>query len=324
MHGRDMIGIFGSLTFSNSVVELERNDRTSPKMTVNSTSSPIPFRRSNVDSAVKSNTVIEPSKGLFHLDLAELWLYRELLYFMAWREIKIRYKQTVIGAAWAIVQPLLTMLIFTIVFGQFAKIPSDGLPYALFAYTALLPWEYFSQAISRSGGSLVNDANLIRKVYFPRLIIPLAAVVTPLVDICLSFTILLGMMAWFGFAPTLGVLMLPLFLLLAVVTALSVTLWLAPLNVRFRDVRYAIPFLIQVWMYASPIAYPVSLIPEQWRLVYSLNPLVGVIEGFRWALLGNESPDFTAIAVSTIAVLMFLSGGLIYFKRMEQTFADVI
>lgn len=294
-------------------------------MTVNTMSSPASLSGSHrTSSTAATSIIIEARKGLFHLDLAEVWLYRELLYFLTWREIKVRYKQTVIGAAWAVLQPVLTMLIFTVVFGQFAKIPSDGLPYALFAYTGLLPWEYFAQALGRSGVSLVGDANLISKVYFPRLIIPLATAVTPLVDFCLSFSVLLAMMIWFGAAPGWGVLFLPLFLSLALATALSVSLWLAPLNVRYRDVRHAIPFLIQVWMYASPIAYPVSLVPVEWRLLYSLNPMVGVIEGFRWALLGKDSPDLGIMAVSTGAVLALLAGGLIYFRRMERTFADVI
>jgi len=271
-----------------------------------------------------SCTVIQPNQGLLHLDLWAIWQYRELLYFLAWREIKVRYKQTVIGMAWAILQPLLTMTIFTIIFGNFAKIPSDGLPYPLFAYTALLPWEYFSQAISRSGVSLVSDANLIQKVYFPRLIIPLVAVVTPLVDFSLSFLVLLGMMVWFGVAPTWGVVALPLFLLLALLTTLAVGLWLSTLNVKYRDIRYTIPFLIQVWMYATPIAYPISLIPEKYRLLYSLNPMVGIVEGFRWALLGKESPDFRVMAVSASVVLALLFGGIVYFKKMEKTFADVI
>jgi len=268
--------------------------------------------------------VIEPRKGLLDLDLEALWEYRELLYFLVWRNVKVRYKQTVIGAGWVIVQPLLTMMIFTVIFSYMAKIPSDGLPYAIFAYTALVPWNYFSQAMSRSGTSLVGDANLISKVYFPRLIIPLASVVTPAVDFFLPFLILLGLMVWFGIAPTWGVLALPLFLLLALMTALAVGLWLSPLNVKYRDVGYTIPFFSQFWMYASPVVYPVSLVPEKWRLLYSLNPMAGVIEGFRWALLGKESPDFGVMAVSAAAVLVLLVGGIIYFKRMERTFADVV
>ena len=247
--------------------------------------------------------VIQPGEGLFSLDLGAVWRYRELLYFLVWRDVQVRYKQTVIGIGWAILQPLLAMVIFTVIFGNFAQIPSDGLPYPIFAYTALLPWTYFAQALSRSGTSLVGNANLITKVYFPRLLIPLASVLAPAVDFLLSFLILLGLMAWFGVVPTWGVLALPLFLLLAVMTALAVVLWLAPLNVQYRDVGYTIPFLIQVWMYASPVAYPVSIVPEQWRLLYSLNPMVGVIEGFRWALLGKASPDYMAMAVSAVTVV---------------------
>jgi lipopolysaccharide transport system permease protein len=216
------------------------------------------------------------------------------------------------------------MVIFTIVFGNFAKIPSDGLPYPVFAYTALLPWTYFAQAIGRSGVSVVGSANLISKVYFPRLIIPLSAAVAPLVDFAIAFVILLVMMAWFGIEPTWGVLALPLFLLMALATALAVGLWLSALNVRYRDVGYIIPFLIQIWMYASPVVYPVSLVPEKWRLLYSLNPMAGVIEGFRWAVLNKELPDFEVIAASAIIVMMLLFGGLIYFRRMERTFADIV
>ena len=268
--------------------------------------------------------VIEPRRGLFDLDLEAVWEYRELLYFLAWRHVKVRYKQTAIGAAWVILQPLLTMMVFTVVFSYLAKIPSDGLPYPIFAYTALLPWTYFSQALTRGGGSLVGSANLISKVYFPRLLIPLASVLTPLVDFGLSFVILLGLMVWYGIAPTWGVLALPLLLLVALLTALAVSLFLSALNVKYRDVGHIIPFLTQFWMYASPVIYPVSLIPERWRLLYSLNPMVGVIEGFRWALLGKESPDFMAMAVSAAVVLALLLGGVVYFKRMERTFADVI
>ena len=269
--------------------------------------------------------IIQPSKSLFDLDLQSVWQYRELLYFIVWREVKVRYKQTAIGAAWAIFQPLMTMVIFTIVFGNFAKIPSDGLPYSIFTYTALLPWTYFSQAISRSSASLVGNANLLTKVYFPRLIIPLAGVTAPAVDFVLSFVILLGLMLWYGVAPTWGgVFALPFFLLLALITALAISLWLAPLNVKYRDVGHTLPFLVQFWMYASPVAYPVSLVPQKWRLLYSLNPLVGVIEGFRWALLGKDSPDLTVMAVSTGVILVLLFGGIVYFKRMEKTFADVV
>ena len=240
--------------------------------------------------------LIAPTRGLFDLDLKAVWDYRELLYFMVWRDVKVRYKQTVIGVAWVVLQPLLTMILFTVIFGYLARIPSDGLPYPLFAYTALLPWTYFSQALTRSGGGLVGNANLISKVYFPRLIIPLSSVVVPVVDLLLCFVILLGLMIWYGVAPTWGVLALPLFLLLALMTALAVGLLLSPLHVKYRDVGYVVPFLVQFWMFASPVIYPVSLVPEQWRLLYSLNPMVGVIEGFRWALLGKESPDFRVMS----------------------------
>jgi len=268
--------------------------------------------------------VIQAQRGVGHPDVAALWEYRELLYFFVWRDLKVRYKQTLIGASWAIFQPAVTMVIFTVIFGNLAKIPSDGLPYAVFAYTALVPWTYFSQAFTGSGLCLVNSAHLITKVYFPRLIIPLAAVITPAVDFLFSFLLLLGLVAWFGITPTWGLLALPLFLLLALITALAVGLWLSPLNVRYRDVGHTIPFLTQIWLFASPVAYPVSLIPDSWRLVYSLNPMVGVIEGFRWALLGKENPDFTVMLVSATVILALLVGGILFFKRMERTFADVI
>ena len=279
-------------------------------------------RTSRVGAAPR--VVIEPRNGLFDLDLQSVWQYRELLYFLVWRDVKVRYKQTVIGAGWAILQPLMTMIIFTVVFSYLAKIPSDGMPYPIFAYTALLPWTYFSQAVSRSGVGLVSNTNLITKVYFPRLLLPLATVVTPAVDFSLSFLVLLGLMVWYGIAPTWGVLALPFFLLLALMTALTVSLYLSALNVKFRDVKHIIPFLIQFWMYASPVIYPVSLVPEKWRLLYSLNPMVGVIEGFRWAMLGNTAPDFRVMAVSALVVVALLFAGLIYFKHMERTFADVI
>jgi lipopolysaccharide transport system permease protein len=268
--------------------------------------------------------VIQPPSGLDNLDVAALWEYRELLYFLVWRDVKVRYKQSFIGAGWAIIQPVMTMAIFTVVFGNFAKIPSDGVPYAVFAYTALLPWTYFSSALSRSGTGLVSNANLITKVYFPRLIIPLASVIAPAVDFLFAFLVLLGLMAWFGIAPTWGILALPLFFLLAMITALAIGLWLSPLNARYRDVGHTIPFLTQFWMFASPVVYPVSLIPESWRLIYSLNPMVGVIEGFRWALLGKENPDFAPMLVSVAVVLVLLAGGIVFFKRMERTLADVI
>jgi lipopolysaccharide transport system permease protein len=275
--------------------------------------------------AVRKPTVeIQPNKGLFHLELKAVWEYRELLYFLIWRDVKVRYKQTAIGAGWAILQPLMTTMIFTVIFGNLAQIPSDGLPYAIFAYTALLPWNHFSQAVSRSGVSLVGSAHLISKVYFPRLIVPISAAMAPLVDFAMAFVILVGMMVWFGIAPTVGVVALPLFLLLTLMTALAVGLWLTALDVRYRDVGHTIPFLIQFWMFASPVIYPLGIVPERWRTLYSLNPTVGVIEGFRWALLGNESPDFGVMAVSAIMVMVLLLGGIVYFNQMEQTFADIV
>ncbi|MGH7231319.1 MAG: ABC transporter permease [Nitrospiraceae bacterium] len=273
---------------------------------------------------ITPKVVIEPRKSFFYLNLTELWQYRELLYFLIWRDVKVRYKQTVIGAGWVMLQPLMTMLILAVVFGYFAGIPSDGLPYPIFAFTALLPWNYFAQAVNRSGTSLVNNANLVSKVYFPRMIIPLAAALSPLMDFLVAFTILMALMIWYNITPTWGVLALPLFLLLAVLTAWTVSLFLSALYVKYRDVGHIIPFLIQFWMFASPVVYPVSLVPDQWRLVYSLNPMVGVIEGFRWALLGKASPDFGVITMSTIVVMVLLWAAIVYFVRMERNFADVI
>jgi lipopolysaccharide transport system permease protein len=267
---------------------------------------------------------IGPSRGWVSVKLSELWTYRELLYFLIWRDVKVRYKQTVIGIGWAILQPLLTMVIFTMIFGNFAKIPSDGLPYPVFAFTALLPWNLFAGALNRCTLSLVGSANLITKVYFPRLIVPVSAIISGIIDFAIAFVFLLGLMLWFHIVPTWGAIALPIFLLLTLITALAVGLWLSALDVRYRDVGHAIPFLIQIWMFLSPVAYPLSVVPEKWRLLYSLNPMVGVIEGFRWALLGKESPDFKVIAVSTAVVVALLLSGLVYFKRIERTFADVV
>jgi lipopolysaccharide transport system permease protein len=267
---------------------------------------------------------IEPSRGWVSVKLSELWTYRELLYFLVWRDVKVRYKQTVIGIGWTILQPLTTMLIFTMIFGNFAKVPSDGVPYPVFVYTALLPWNLFAGALNRCTVSLVGNANLITKVYFPRLIVPASAIISGIIDFAIAFVFLLGMMLWFNIVPTWDAIALPIFLLLTLITALAVGLWLSALNVRYRDVGHTIPFLIQVWMFLSPVAYPASLVPEKWRLLYSLNPMAGVIEGFRWALVGKESPAFELIAISTGIVVALLLGGLVYFKRMERTFADVI
>jgi lipopolysaccharide transport system permease protein len=268
--------------------------------------------------------LIKPSRGWLSFNLKEIWAYRELLYFLIWRDVKVKYKQTIIGAAWAILQPFMTMIVFTFVFRKIAGIPSDGIPYPIFAYTALLPWNLFSGALDRSTMSLVAQSNLISKVYFPRLIIPFSATLSGLVDFMIAFVILVGMMVWYHILPTLAVLYLPLFMILALSAALSVGLWLSAINVRYRDVGHTVPFLIQIWMFASPVAYPVSMVPAEWRLLYSLNPLAGVIEGFRWGLLGKGHPDFVVITISTIMVAALLFGGIAYFKRTEKTFADMI
>ncbi len=268
-------------------------------------------------------TVIEPSHGWVALKLRELWEYRELLYFLIWRDIKVRYKQTALGAAWAIIQPLFTMVVFSIFFGSLAKVPSDGIPYPLFSYAALLPWTFFASGMSQSSNSLVGSAHLITKVYFPRLVVPLATVVSGVLDFAIAFVVLLGMIFYYGIQPTSAVAWLPLFLLLALVTALGVGLWLSALNVQYRDIRYAVPFLTQFWLFATPVAYPSSLLSEPWRTLYGLNPMVGVVEGFRWALLGSRPPG-PMLGVSALAALVLLVGGLYYFRHMEKTFADVV
>ncbi|GGL22158.1 ABC transporter permease [Caulobacter rhizosphaerae] len=267
---------------------------------------------------------IRPGRALGKLELGELWRYRELLYFLILRELKIRYRQAAIGAAWALIQPIMTVAIFSVVFGHFAKMPSGGVPYPIFAFTAVLPWMYFAEAVRRGSTGLVADSDLIRKIYFPRLLVPLAMVAAPLIDFAAGFVVLLVILAFYQVPITLYILLLPLFLLVALSLSLSVALWLGPLSVRFRDVMHALPFAIQVWMYASPIAYPMAIVPERWRLLYSLNPMVGVIEGFRWVLLRDGHPDFRAIAISCVIISACLVGGLVYFKKMERSFADVI
>lgn len=268
--------------------------------------------------------VIEPPRSWPSLDLAGLWQYRDLLYFLTWRDVKVRYKQAALGVGWAVIQPLLTMVVFSVIFGQLAKLPSDGIPYPIFSYVALLPWQFFAGALQRSGMSLVNNSTLLTKVYFPRLIIPLAAVAAGLVDFCVSFVVLLGMMVYYGVTPTSATLWLPAFVLLAVVTATAVGLWTSALNVQYRDVGYLLPFLIQIWMYASPVAYSASLVPTGlWRLVYGLNPIAGVIQGFRWALLGGSPPD-GLMAISVVVSLLLLFTGALVFRRMEASFADVV
>jgi lipopolysaccharide transport system permease protein len=268
--------------------------------------------------------VIEPSHGWVAPRLGEIWAYRGLFYFLVWRDVKVRYKQTALGAAWAILQPFLTMVVFSIFFGRLANVPSDGIPYPIFAYTALLPWQLFAHALTESGNSLVNNQELVTKVYFPRLIIPLSAVLAGLVDFCLAFTVLIGMMYYYGITPGLAIFTLPFFIFVACMAALAVGLWLAALNVQYRDVRYTIPFLTQFWLFITPIAYPASLVPEQWRLLYGLNPMLGVVEGFRWALLGKADALGPAVFVSLAMTVLLLVGGLYYFRRVERTFADVV
>ncbi len=267
---------------------------------------------------------IERSRGWVALQLKELWAYRELLYFLVWRDVKVRYKQTALGVSWAIIQPVFTMVVFSLFFGRLAKMPSDGIPYPLFSYAALVPWTFFSHGLTLASNSLVGSANLIKKVYFPRLAIPIASVTSGVIDFVIAFIVLLGMMIYYGIVPTLNVIWLPLLLLITFITSLGVSLWLSALNVQFRDVRYMIPFLTQLWLFATPIAYPSSLLSEPWRTLYSLNPMVGVVEGFRWALLGTDTAPGPILIVSSLAALALLVGGAFYFRRLEKTFADVV
>lgn len=267
---------------------------------------------------------LAPAKGWVGLRLRELWDYHELLYFLVWRDVKVRYKQTALGAAWAIIQPLFMMIVFTLFFHRLAKIPSDGLPYQLFAYAALVPWTFFANGLTQSADSLVGSANLIRKVYFPRLAIPIASVLAGVVDFTIAFVVLLLMMVYYGVSPTINIVWLPLLLLLALTTALGVGLWLSALNVQFRDVRYAVPFLMQFWMLATPIAYSSSALPEPWRTWYGLNPMSGVVEGFRWALLGKSESPGGIVWVSALVAVTLLIGGAYYFRRMEKSFADLV
>lgn len=271
-----------------------------------------------------SSLIIRPPGGWTAIGLKELWEYRELLYFLTWRDIKVRYKQTVLGAAWAILQPFLMMVVFSLFFGYLAGVPSDGIPYPVFTYCALLPWQLFAHALGESSNSLVANERLITKVFFPRLVVPLSAVLGGLVDFMIAFVILLGMMAYYRIVPTVMVLTLPLFILLAIITALAVGLWLSALNVKYRDVRYTIGFITQFWLFATPVAYSSTLVPHRWRALYGLNPMAGVVEAFRWALLGRKEGPGAMLAVSVVVVVLLLVGGLYYFRRMEQTFADVV
>lgn len=269
-------------------------------------------------------TTIQPSRGWVKLDLKSLWEYRELLYFLVWRDVKVRYKQTALGILWAVLQPFLIMVVFSIFFGRLAGISSNGVPYPIFVYTGLLPWQLFAFSLTEAGNSLVSNQQLLKKIYFPRLVIPIAVVLAGLVDFCIAFVILIGMMLFYGIVPTMAILTLPLFILLAMATALAVGLWLSALNVQYRDVRYTIPFLTQFWFFATPIAYASNLVPAQWQVLYGLNPMAGVVEGFRWALLGQAGGTGSLIVLSGVIVIALLFSGLAYFRRMEKTFADVV
>lgn len=287
-------------------------------------------RRKGIQSSIREEAevlqplvTIVPSPKWPTLGLGELWQYRGLLFFLVWRDLKVRYKQTALGVTWAVLQPFMTMVVFSVFFGSLADVPSDGYPYPVFTYAALLPWQLFSHALSESANSLVTNESLITKVYFPRLVIPLSAVLAGLVDFALAFMVLVGMLWFYGIGPTSAVFALPLFVLLACISALAVGLWLSALNVRYRDVRHTLPFLTQIWLFATPIAYPMSIVPEQWRTLYGLNPMVGVVEGFRWCLLGQSTLDFSVL-VSTGVAIVLLVGGLFYFRHSEKAFADVI
>jgi len=269
-------------------------------------------------------TIIKPSYGWAALNLRDLVLYRELIFFMTWRDLKVRYKQTLLGASWAILQPFLTMVVFSIFFGNLAKVPSDGVPYPIFSYTALIPWTLFSKALQDASRSLVANSHMITKVYFPRMILPLSSVMAGVVDFLIAFVVLLGMMIFFNIFPTVNVLVLPLFLLLALVTAVGVGLWLSALNVLFRDINYVLPFLTQFWMFLTPVAYPSSMVPSEWQVIYALNPMTGVVEGFRWALLGTGPPPGIMTLVSSITAVILLISGMFYFRRMERLFADMV
>ena len=276
-------------------------------------------------AAPTHEVIIEPSRGWVSLQLRELWEYRELLYFLAWRDIKIRYKQTALGAAWAILQPLFTMVIFTIFFGGLAGVPSDGIPYPIFSFAALVPWTFFANGLTQSSNSLVGSANLIKKVYFPRLVVPISGVIAGVPDFFLSFLVLIGMMFYYGRVPQfMAIVWVPALLLLALTTSLGVGLWLSALHVQYRDIKYLVPFLSQFWMFVTPVIYPASLLRQPWRTIYGLNPMVGVVEGFRWTLLGtNTAPGMTLIVSWAAAILISISGAF-YFRRMEKTFADVV
>ncbi len=276
------------------------------------------------ESLQQWDLTIAPSKGWVPLNLGELKAYHELLYFLIWRNIKIRYKQTVLGAAWAVIQPFFTMVVFSIFFGRLAHISSGNVPYPIFAYTALVPWTFFANTLTQASNSLLENERMLTKIYFPRVLLPTAAVLSGLLDFLIAFIILIGMMIWYHMVPTVNIWLVPFFVLMATLTALGVSLWLSALNVQYRDVRYVIPFLVQFWLFSTPIAYPSSLVPAKWQALYGLNPMAGVVDGFRWALLGNPPGSMQLIFVSFIVVVVVLISGLYYFRRMEETFADVV
>ena len=277
-----------------------------------------------LSTGAERDVVIRPTKGLFDLEMGNVWRYRELLHTLMMRDIQVLYKQAALGAAWAIIQPVFAVVVFTVVFGNFAKMPSDGIPYPIFAFAAVLPWTYFAEATRRASTGLVDDADLVRKVYFPRLIIPLAKVSAPMLDFAIAFCVLLIMMAFYGVMPSVKLLAIIPLVLIAGTLALAIGLWLGPINVRYRDVKHTVPFMLQIGMYASPIVYPLSQVPAEWKALYSLNPMVGVIEGFRWAVFDRGSPDLVALGVGLLVVLALLLGGLVWFKNQERSFADVI
>ncbi len=277
-----------------------------------------------LDGQPLKTVVIQPSRGWLSLGLKEIWSYRELLYFLIWRDVKVRYKQTALGAAWAIIQPFFTMIVFSLFFGGLAKVPSDGVPYPIFSFTALVPWTFFANGLSLSANSLVSSAQLVSKVYFPRLIVPSATVFSGLIDFALAFVVLIGMMLVYGIVPTARIVFLPIFLLLALIASLGAGLWLSAINVQFRDVKYVVPFLTQFWLFITPIAYASSLLSEPWRTLYGLNPMAGVVEGFRWALLNTNTDPSGITLMSGVAAVVMLITGAFYFRRMERTFADVV
>jgi lipopolysaccharide transport system permease protein len=286
--------------------------------------SPLPTPCSPLPAPCSHRIVIEPQKGWISLNLREVWRYRDLLSMLVWRDFSCRYRQSVLGAGWAIVRPVLSVLVFTVIFGMIARLPSDGIPYPLFSFAAMMPWLYFSTALANATNSVVGGQGLLTKVYFPRLVLPLASVCGGLGDLVIQFVLLIALMLWYGVAPAWSVLLVPLFIFECMVVSLALGLWLTALNVKYRDINQLVPFLVQIWMYLTPIVYSSSMVPQRFRALYSLNPLVGVVDGFRWAMLGQTAPDWSMLAISSSVVLVLFISGLYYFRRTEQTFADII